>query len=391
MQIKPASTVANIQPYFFAGLPKKFAELEARGIKVIRLDMGSPDLPPADFIIDRLVESARNPKKHGYSPAGGSKAFREAICTYYQRRFTVQLDPQSEVLSLIGSKEGIFNIHHTLLDPGDLILMPDPYYPAYLAGASLANANIYYMPLRKENGFLPDLDAIPADIARHAKMMWLNYPNNPTGGVATLDFFEKAVAFARENEIVIAHDAPYTDLTFDGFVAPSILQVEGAREVAVEFNSLSKTYNMAGWRIGMAVGNPEVIRLLATYKSQIDSSIFAPILDAGEVALTADQSWIFNRNRIYQERRDVIYQALVKAGFDVDLPKAAIYLWARLPEKFKDPIRFCADLLDETGVSLTPGVIYGPSGADYIRFSIVTPTDSILEAVDRLTRWVANK
>ncbi|MEA4958372.1 MAG: aminotransferase class I/II-fold pyridoxal phosphate-dependent enzyme, partial [Anaerolineaceae bacterium] len=222
-------------------------------------------------------------------------------------------------------------------------------------------------------------------------MMWLNYPNNPTGGVATLDFFEKAVAFARENEIVIAHDAPYTDLTFDGFVAPSILQVEGAREVAVEFNSLSKTYNMAGWRIGMAVGNPEIIRLLATYKSQIDSSIFAPILDAGEVALTADQSWIFNRNRIYQERRDVIYQALVKAGFDVDLPKAAIYLWARLPEKFKDPIRFCADLLDETGVSLTPGVIYGPSGADYIRFSIVTPTDSILEAVDRLTRWVANK
>ena len=391
MNIKPAKTVANLQPYFFAGLPKKFAELEARGVKVIRLDMGSPDLPPADFIIDKLVESARDPRKHGYSPAGGTKGFRQAVQTYYQRRFQVGLDADREVLALIGSKEGIFNIHHTLLDPGDLVLMPDPYYPVYLAGAQLADARVYYMPLLKENGFLPDFDQIPGAIADEAKMMWLNYPNNPTGGVADLDFFRKAVAFAKAHDIVIVHDAPYTDLTFGGFKAPSILQVEGARDVAVEFNSLSKTYNMAGWRIGMAVGNCDIIRLLATYKSQIDSSIFTPILDAGETALTSDQSWIIGRNQIYEKRRDAVYQALSSAGFDVELPQAAIYLWARLPAKFDDPVKFCADLLDETGVSLTPGIIYGPSGKDYIRISIVTPTDSILEAVDRLTRWVAEK
>ena len=248
MNIKPAKTVANLQPYFFAGLPKKFAELEARGVKVIRLDMGSPDLPPADFIIDKLVESARDPRKHGYSPAGGTKGFRQAVQTYYQRRFQVGLDADREVLALIGSKEGIFNIHHTLLDPGDLVLMPDPYYPVYLAGAQLADARVYYMPLLKENGFLPDFDQIPGAIADEAKMMWLNYPNNPTGGVADLDFFRKAVAFARAHDIVIVHDAPYTDLTFGGFKAPSILQVEGARDVAVVFKNLLENYKKGGWR-----------------------------------------------------------------------------------------------------------------------------------------------
>jgi LL-diaminopimelate aminotransferase len=388
MKILPAKTVETIKPYYFSTLNKTLAELKAQGKDVIRLDMGSPDLPPAQFIIDQLIESARNPKKHGYSPLGGSAEFLCAVSSYYQNRFGVAIDPKSEALALIGSKEGIFNIHHTLLDPGDLVLMPDPYYPVYMAGAELASARVHFMPLRKENAFLPDFDAIPAEVAQQAKMMWLNYPNNPTGAVADLNFFQKAVDFAMRHEIIIVHDAPYVDVTFDGYLAHSILEVPGAKEVAVEFNSLSKTYNMAGWRIGMAVGNADVVRYLATYKSQMDSSIFAPIMDAGTVALTGDQSWLVERNQIYQERRDVVYEGLIAAGFDVEKPKAALYLWVRLPEKYHDAAQFCSDVLQEAGVSLTPGEIYGPQGEDYFRISIITPTEQIKEAMRRLVAWV---
>ncbi|MGI6258695.1 MAG: aminotransferase class I/II-fold pyridoxal phosphate-dependent enzyme [Anaerolineaceae bacterium] len=388
---QPSKTVANLKPYFFAGLKTVIAELQAKGMDVIRLDMGSPDLPPASFIIETLVESARNPKKHGYSPAGGSAGFLKAVSTYYKRRFDVDIDPATEALALIGSKEGLFNLNHTFLDPGDMVLLPDPYYPVYLAGAQLADARYHFMPLLKENNFLPDFDAIPEEVASEAKIMWLNYPNNPTGAVAGLDFFKKAVAFAKKYDILIAHDAPYCDLCFDGYEAPSILEVEGAKDVAVEFNSLSKTYNMAGWRIGMAVGNKEAIRLLANYKSQIDSSIFMPIMDAGQAALTSDQAWLEGRNKIYEERRNVVYQGLKEAGFEVDLPKAALYVWAKLPPKFDDPVKFCADLLNDTGVSMTPGVVYGPSGKDYIRISIVIPTDRITEAIDRLKDWIAKQ
>jgi LL-diaminopimelate aminotransferase len=257
-----------------------------------------------------------------------------------------------------------------------------------MAGAELASARVHFMPLRKENAFLPDFDAIPAEVAQQAKLMWLNYPNNPTGAVADLDFFQKAVDFAMRHEIIIVHDAPYTDVTFDGYVAHSILEVPGAKEVAVEFNSLSKTYNMAGWRIGMAVGNADVVRYLATYKSQMDSSIFAPIMDAGTAALTGDQSWLVERNQIYQERRDVIYAGLIEAGFEVEKPKAALYLWVRLPEKYHDTAQFCSDVLQEAGVSLTPGEIYGPQGEDYFRISIITPTEQIKEAMRRLVAWV---
>jgi len=386
---QPSKTVANLKPYFFAGLKTVIADLQEKGVDVIRLDMGSPDLPPASFIIDKLIESAKNPKKHGYSPAGGSEGFLKAVSTYYKRRFNVDIDPKTEALALIGSKEGLFNLNHTMLNPGDMVLLPDPYYPVYLAGAQLADARYHFMPLTKENDFLPDFDAIPENVAREAKIMWLNYPNNPTGAVADLDFFKKAVAFAKKYDILIAHDAPYCDLCFDSYEAPSIMEVEGAKDVAVEFNSLSKTYNMAGWRIGMAVGNKEAIRLLANYKSQIDSSIFMPILDAGQAALTADQAWLVERNKIYEKRRDVVYNGLKDCGFEVDSPKAALYLWAKLPPKFHDPVKFCADLLNDAGVSMTPGVVYGPSGADYIRISIVIPTDRIEEAIGRMQAWIA--
>jgi len=392
MKIQPSKIVADIQPYFFASLSKTLADLRARGMDIIRLDMGSPDLPPADFIINKLISSARSPKKHGYAPLGGTPEFLKSICEYYERRFSVMLDPKCEALALIGSKEGIFNINHTLLDPGDLVLMPDPYYPVYYAGARLASARIHFMPLLRENNFLPDFDAISDDIADQAKMMWLSYPNNPTGAIAELDFFDRAIEFAKKHEIVIVHDAPYTDLTFDGFVAPSILQAKGAREVAIEFNSLSKTYNMAGWRVGMAVGNADIIKYLARYKSQIYTSMFIPVMEAAEVALTSDQSWIADRNKIYEERRDVVYEGLKAAGFELELPKAALYLWARLPEGYHDDMQYCADLLNDTGVSVTPGSIYGPSGKDYIRISIITPSQQIAKAMDRLVEWTkANK
>jgi LL-diaminopimelate aminotransferase len=275
-----------------------------------------------------------------------------------------------------------------LVNPGDLVLLPDPCYPVYPVGALIAQAETHNMPLLAENNFLPDLDAIPDDVADRAKLMWLNYPNNPTGAVAPYEFFEKAVAFARKHEIVIAHDAPYVDICFDHYKAPSILQVPGAKEVAVEFNSLSKTYNMAGWRVGMALGNPEIIRLLKVYKSQLDSSLFIPLMIAAETALLGDQDWLEDRNEVYQERRDAVVATLQDLGFTMEVPKASIYVWAKLPQPWEDSIAFCDTLLHEAGVSITPGVVYGPSGAGYVRISLVTPIEKLSVALDRMRAWM---
>ncbi|MFH1446920.1 MAG: aminotransferase class I/II-fold pyridoxal phosphate-dependent enzyme [Chloroflexota bacterium] len=387
MKIKPADRIANVKPYFFSTLNKKIDQLQKQDVDVIRLDMGSPDLPPAPFIIEAMVDSARKPDKHGYTQSGGSPVFKNAVANYYDYRFDVRLDPDTEVVGLIGSKEGIFNIPQVLLNPGDLVLAPDPCYPVYRAGATIANCEVFHLPLVKENDFLPDLDTIPLEVAQKAKLMWLNYPNNPTGAVASLGFFEKLIEFAKKNGIIIAHDAPYVDVTYDRYKAPSLLQVDGAIDVVIEFNSLSKAYNMAGWRLGMAVGNPDIIRLLNVYKSQIDSSHFGPIMDAGAEALNGDQSWIEERNQVYQERRDIIVESLWEAGFKLEKPKAALYVWARLPIGHGDTVELCARLLEETGVSITPGIVYGSSGKDYVRISIVTPTARIKEATDRMLAW----
>ena len=389
--IRPADRIASFKPYFFASLVQKINGLKASGMDVIRIDMGSPDLPPADFIVDALEKSARKANTHGYSPNGGTPAFREAIANYYKTRFNVDLDPKTETLQLIGSKEGLFNLSEVLLNPGDASLVPDPGYPVYSASGIIAGAEVVYLPLSRETGFLPDLDAISEETARHAKILWLNYPNNPTGAIAPMAFLEKAVAFAKKYEIVLAHDAPYTDVCFDGYRAPSILEIPGAKDVAVEFNSLSKTYNMAGWRLGMAVGNAQVINYLHTFKSQVDSSQFQPILDAGIAALAGDQSWLEERNEIYQHRRDVVLQGLRAAGFTVDTPPAAIYVWAQLPAGEKDSITFCNRLLEETGVSTTPGIVYGQHGEGYLRISLGTATHRIEEAMERITRWVKAK
>jgi LL-diaminopimelate aminotransferase len=391
MKINPAARIADIKPYFFSLLDQKISVLKEGGLDVIRLDMGSPDLPPAPFIIEAMIKSVKLPNKHSYTASGGTPSFLQAVAFYYQARFGVSLDPKSEILALIGSKEGIFNIHHALLDPGDLVLLPDPCYPVYRSGVSISNCQAFAMPLLRENNFLPDLEKIPKDIARKAKLMWINYPNNPTGAVANLHFFKKCVDFAMEFNIIIAHDAPYVDLTFDGYKAPSILEVDGAKEVVVEFNSLSKTYNMAGWRIGMASGNKDIIRLLKIYKSQIDTSLFAPIMDAGEAALLGDQSWLVDRNKIYEDRRDIVVKTLLNSGFKLDNPKAGLYVWAKLPEGFGNTMEFCEKLLNETGVSITPGGVYGKSGEDYIRISNVIPTERIKEATERMIAWMQTK
>lgn len=390
IQYQPATRIASFKPYFFASLNQRITDLRTRKVDVIRLDMGSPDLAPAEFIVKALVDASHRADQHGYSPIGGSERFKKAVAIYYGNRFGVELDAPSEVLGLIGSKEGLFNLSQVMINPGDVALVPDPGYPVYSASTIIAGGEAYAMPLVEENHFLPNLDAIPEGVLKKAKILWLDYPNNPTGAVASLEFFKKAVDFARQHGLLIAHDAPYVDVSFEGYHPPSLLQIPGAKDVAIEFNSLSKTYNMAGWRIGMAVGNPQVISYLNTYKSQVDSSQYGPILAAAEAAMTGDQSWLVERNKIYQERRDAVVRAAQDAGLELVPPKAAIYVWVKIPAGEKS-VDFCNRLLDETGVSTTPGVVYGQHGEGYMRISLVIPVERIREAMGRLTKWVKER
>ncbi len=385
--MQPADRVSGSKPYFFSELGKKINNLRAAGVDIIRLDMGSPDLPPDPAIIDVLVEAARQPEMHGYTLGSGVQKFRQAAAAFYARRFGVTLDPANEVVDLIGSKEGLFILSQVLVNPGDVVLVPDPGYSVYASGAELAGGEVVAMPLLAENGFRPDLNSIPTEAAKRAKVMFLNYPNNPTGATAELPYFEEALEFGRTYDILIANDAPYTDVAFDGYRAPSILQVAGAREQAVEFNSLSKIYNMAGWRLGMLVGHTDVVKLVENYKSLQDSASFAPILAAGVAAPMGDQEWIEERNQVYQTRRDSALRGLRAAGFTVDTPKAALYLWIRLPDG-EESIPYCGRILDETGVSLTPGAVFGKHGEGYMRLSLVTPEERIEEGMARLGEWM---
>jgi LL-diaminopimelate aminotransferase len=340
-------------------------------------------------IIDEMDRSAREDGAHRYMPAGGTAEYRQAAAEYYLKRFDVELDPKTEVLGLIGSKEGVFNLSQVMLEAGDLAIVPDPGYPVYSESALIAGAEIYRMPLLAEREFLPDLDAIPEEIADKAKLIFLNYPNNPTGAIAPMEFFEEVVDFAHSHNILIVHDAPYTEIGFDGYCAPSLMQVWGAKEVAVEFNSLSKTYNMGGWRLGYVVGNAQVIKLLGTYKSQIDSSNFKPLMDAGARAMTGSQMWLASRNQIYQDRRDLVVDGLRQAGFEVEPPEATIYVWARIPNK-QDSVDYCTRLLAETGVSVTPGTVYGEQGQGFLRISLGLETKRMEEAMQRWIAWGKN-
>jgi LL-diaminopimelate aminotransferase len=381
--LKQAERIKNLPPYLFAEIERKIALKKDQGVDVISLGIGDPVEPTPQHIIDSLVKEANDPSNHRYPSFDGLPAFRQAIAGWYDRRFGLTFDPNTQVLPLVGSKEGIAHIHVAFVDPGDTVLVPDPGYPVYHSGTILAGGESYFMPLLDENDFLPDLDAIPAEVADRAKLMFLNYPNNPTSAVATEDFFRRVVAFAKKHDIVVAHDFPYSEITYDGYEAPSFLATPGAIDVGVEFHSLSKTYNMTGWRIGWVVGNTEVIEALGRVKSNIDSGIFSAIQKAGITALEGPQDIIGEMRAIYQRRRDLVVETLTDLGLDVKAPQAAIYLWVRVPEGHTSA-SFATLVLEKAAVVIPPGAAYGPSGEGYIRISLTVPDDRLKEALDRI-------
>jgi LL-diaminopimelate aminotransferase len=385
--LKLANRLTNLPPYPFARWAALVNAARNQGLDVIRLDIGSPDLPPEGDVVEALYRSACRSDSHGYPGYRGIPELRQAVADYYGRRFGVELDADTQVVPLVGSKEGIVNLALACLDPGDWVLVPDPGYAPYTMGTG---GEVVTFPLLAENDFLPDLGAIPADAADRAVLMWLNYPNNPTGAVAGLDFFARAVDFCREHSILLCHDAPYCDVTYGGYVAPSLLQVPGAEDVAVEFNSLSKTANMAGWRIGMAVGNAEALAALAQVKSNVDSGIFRPLQEAAVCALAADPDWLVARNATYAERIDVILETLVGVGMGTVRPRAALYVWARVPQGWESET-FAQGLLERTGVAVAPGPFFGPAGEGYVRLSVTAPTERVREAMVRLRGFVVEQ
>jgi LL-diaminopimelate aminotransferase len=381
--MKLARRVEQLPAYLFAEISRKIAEKRAQGVDVISFGIGDPDLPTPAHILDSMIEASRDPANHRYPESEGLPELHEAIARWYERRFDVRLDPAKEVLPLIGSKEGIGHIALCFIDPGDIALVPDPGYPVYSVGTLLAGGEPYFIPLTEENEFLPDLDAVPRDIAERAKVLWLNYPNNPTGAVADLAFFDRTVGFAKRHDIAVLHDGPYSEVAFDGYQPVSFLQADGARDVGIEFHSLSKSYNMTGWRIGMAAGNAQIIDALMRVKSNLDSGIPQAIQRMAITALDGPQDCIAEHNRIYERRRDRLVSALSKLGLRLRPPKASLYLWARVPEATTS-VQFATRLLEEAGVVVTPGIGYGPTGEGYVRLSLTIPDDRLEEGVRRM-------
>ncbi len=374
--------------HYFASLGVKLSSMDADGKDVIRLDEGAPDMPPEPWIVDALATSAANPTHHSYQPHRGNSQLRQAWSSMYQRAYGVEIDPEREVLPLLGSKEGIFHLAMAVVDVGDIVLVPDPGYITYTRGALFAGGQPEYFSLMAERGYLPDLGGIPGDIARRAKILWLNYPNNPTAAVASLEFFAQAVDFAREHNLIICHDAAYTQVTFDGYRAPSLLEAPGAKDVGVEFNTLSKSHNMAGWRVGAALGSADVLRTLYTLKTNVDSSHFLPVMDAATEAMQGDQTWLARRNETYRQRRDVLLAGLKRLGLVADTPQGSLYVWCRTPPGWSS-IEFVNEALEKAHVSLTPGSFFGQNGEGHLRIALTVPVGRIEEAVDRLERWLA--
>ncbi|MCU0637571.1 MAG: LL-diaminopimelate aminotransferase [Methanothrix sp.] len=378
-----ADRIKNLPPYLFAAIDKAKQEARARGVDVIDLSVGDPDLPTPEHIVEALRRAASDPSNHQYPSYEGKLAFRTAVADWYQRTFGVDLDPNKEVLTLIGSKEGIAHAPLAFINPGDAALVPDPAYPVYKTATSFAGGEPLIMPLLRENSFLPDLDAIsPAD-ARRAKIMFLNYPNNPIGASANRSFFKKLIDFARDYSIIIMHDNPYSETYYDDERSLSLLEMEGAKDLAVEFHSLSKTYNMTGWRIGSVVGNAEVVAGIGKIKSNIDSGTFGAVQDAGIVALSSPKEVVDDIRRVYKHRIEILYKALKDLGMELEKPRATLYLWAWVGES---SIEYAGRLLEKTGIVATPGVGFGRFGEGYIRFSITQPTSRIEEAVSRLEK-----
>ena len=383
IKIEQADRLKQLPPYLFAELDRKKAEARERGVDVIDLGVGDPDLSTPDNIIDKLAEAARVPAHHRYPSYTGMNSFREAVARWYKERAGVELDPLQEVVSLIGSKEGIAHIPLAFINPGDVALVPSPAYPVYAIATMFAGGTPYEMPLLKENGFLPDLSIIPAEVLVSAKMMFINYPNNPTAALATKDFFKAVVEFAQQHNIMICHDFAYSEMAFDGYVPPSFLETPGAKEVGIEFHSLSKTYNMTGWRIGWAAGNADIIGGLGRIKSNIDSGIFEAIQIAGIEALEGDQQCLADMREIYTERRDILVAGLKKLGINVEPPKATFYVWFEAPAGY-DSSSFAALLLEKAGIVATPGNGFGDPGEGYVRMALTVSKERLQEAVERI-------
>jgi LL-diaminopimelate aminotransferase len=380
-----ARRLQALPPYLFAEMDRMKQEQVRKGVDIISLGIGDPDLPTPPHIIQALAEAAADPVNHQYPSYEGMQTFRKAAADWYQSRFGVTLDPATEVLSLIGSKEGIGHFSLAFVNPGDVVLVPDPAYPVYQAGTIFAGGVAHPMPLMRARGFLPDLDAIPGDVLGRAKILWLNYPNNPTGAVAPREFLVNAVEFARRHRLILAHDAPYSEMAYDGYRPESVLSVPGAKEVAVEFHSLSKSYNMTGWRVGFAVGNAQILAGLGRIKTNLDSGVFQAVQYAGIAALTGPQQCVTENCRVYQERRDVLVGALREMGFDVEAPRATFYLWVPAPKGFTSK-SFSVEILAKAGVVLTPGSGFGAAGEGYVRAAFTVSLERIREAVERIRK-----
>jgi LL-diaminopimelate aminotransferase len=384
--MKIARRIEALKPYLFVEINKKIAEKRAKGEEVISFAIGDPDIPTPPHIIKKLCEAAQDPANHRYPESEGLPQLHVAVAEWYKKRFDVSLDPATEVLPLIGSKEGIGHIAFCFIDPNDIALVPDPAYPVYSVGTQLAGGRPYYLPLTAEHGFLPDLKSIKDFILKSTKILWINYPNNPTGAVAGLDFYQEVVEFAKKYNILVCHDGPYSEVAYDDYQPVSFMQAAGAKDIGIEFHSLSKTFNMTGWRIGMVVGNAEAVKALRTLKSNLDSGIPQAIQYMAIEALNGPQDAVAEHNAIYQRRRDLIVEVLEKIGLKVTPPKASLYIWARVPEGYNST-DFTTELLDQVGVAVTPGVEYGPSGEGYIRLSLTIPDASLVKGLSRLSGW----
>ncbi|MDY6880534.1 MAG: LL-diaminopimelate aminotransferase [Thermodesulfobacteriota bacterium] len=378
-----AKRLKNLPPYLFKEIDRKKAEVMARGVDIIDLGVGDPDLPTPPHIIDALKGAVDDPSNHRYPSYSGMDRFRETVAWWYSERFGVDLDPARETVSLIGSKEGIAHFPLAFVDLDDIALVPTPAYPVYHIATLFAGGESFFLPLLAENRFLPDLDSIPVDIASRAKIMFINYPNNPTSAVADLSFFSRVVEFAQKHKIIVCHDAAYTEMAFDGYQPPSFLEVEGAKEVGLEFHSLSKTYNMTGWRIGFAVGNEAAIQGLGAIKSNIDSGVFQAVQIAGIEALRGDQTCVAEMTKVYERRRDLMVKGLTEAGFEVDSPRATFYLWIKTPQGYSSE-KMATRLLEDSGIVVTPGNGFGDPGEGYFRVALTQNRERLQEALERL-------
>ena len=386
--MRSAQRVQSLPPYLFVEISRRIAEQREKGVRVISFGIGDPDLPTHPHILEALHDHIDVAANHRYPETEGLPELRQAIATWMQQRFEVALDPANEIVPLIGAKEGIANTALCFIDPGDIALVPDPAYPVYAIGTMFAGGTSHHLPLTAENDWLPDLDAIPADVREQARVLWINYPNNPTGATADVHFFQRAAQFGLDNEIAVLHDNAYCDVTFDGYDAPAYLQAAGAREAGMEYFSLSKSFNMTGWRVGWACGNAEMVDALLRVKSNIDSGIPQAIQQMAIAALLGDQSVIEANNAIIERRRDKVVAALRAIGLEVTNPKASLYIWARIPEG-DSSAGFASRLIEEQGVVVTPGNGYGPSGEGYIRLSLTLPDDEVDEGVERIAAFTS--